>query len=92
MPDFGFAGGSSSLAEFMSVVFSNFFFQQKTAYDISLGLVGSEMCIRDSTTSVWQVRGVLLWLVALSEAAIRHQSPPPSSCAVLYMYLSLIHI
>ena len=31
------------------------------------------------TTSVWQVRGVLLWLVALSEAAIRHQSSPPLS-------------
>ena len=29
------------------------------------------------TTSVWQVRGVLLWLIALSEAAIRHQSSPP---------------
>ena len=26
-----------------------FFFKQKTAYEISLGLVGSEMCIRDST-------------------------------------------
>ena len=25
-----------------------FFFKQKTAYEISLGLVGSEMCIRDS--------------------------------------------
>ena len=25
------------------------FFKQKTAYEISLGLVGSEMCIRDST-------------------------------------------
>jgi len=24
-----------------------FFFKQKTAYEISLGLVGSEMCIRD---------------------------------------------
>ena len=37
------------------------------------------------TTSVWQVRGVLLWLVALSEAAIRHHSSPPLSlfcCAV----------
>ena len=34
---------------------------------------------------MWQIRGVLLWLVALSEAAIRHQpSPPPSlfCCAV----------
>ena len=26
---------------------SFFFFKQKTAYEISLGLVGSEMCIRD---------------------------------------------
>ncbi len=29
-----------------------FFFKQKTAYEISLGLVGSEMCIRDRTTRV----------------------------------------
>ena len=28
---------------------------------------------------MWQIRGVLLWLVALSEAAIRHQSSPPLS-------------
>ncbi len=26
-----------------------FFFKQKTAYEVSLGLVGSEMCIRDSS-------------------------------------------
>ena len=25
-----------------------FFFKQKTAYDVKFGLVGSEMCIRDS--------------------------------------------
>ena len=31
------------------------------------------------TTSVWQIRGVLLWLVALSEVAIRNQSSPPLS-------------
>ena len=40
------------------------------------------------TTSVWQVCGVLLWVVALSEAAIRHQSSPPLSlfcCAVNVM-------
>ena len=42
------------------------------------------------TTSVWQVRGVLLWLVALSEAAIRHQSSPPLSCAVLCMYVCAV--
>ena len=28
-----------------------FFFKQKTAYEIPLRLVGSEMCIRDSTDS-----------------------------------------
>ena len=27
------------------------FFKQKTAYEISLGLVGSEMCIRDSMST-----------------------------------------
>ncbi len=32
--------------------FCFFFFKQKTAYEISLGLVGSEMCIRDRTTRV----------------------------------------
>ena len=37
------------------------------------------------TTRVWQVRGVLLWLVALSEAAIRYPSSPPLSFAVLCM-------
>ncbi len=29
-----------------------FFFKQKTAYEISACLVGSEMCIRDRTTGV----------------------------------------
>ncbi len=29
-----------------------FFFKQKTAYEILIGLVGSEMCIRDRTTGV----------------------------------------
>ncbi len=33
----------------MYVVF--FFFKQKTAYEIRLSLVGSEMCIRDSLTT-----------------------------------------
>ena len=30
-----------------------FFFKQKTAYEISACLVGSEMCIRDSPYAVW---------------------------------------
>ena len=29
------------------IVWKTIFFKQKTAYEISLGLVGSEMCIRD---------------------------------------------
>ena len=35
-----------------------FFFKQKTAYEIYYGLVGSEMCIRDSTQAepVWFCR------------------------------------
>ncbi len=33
-----------------------FFFKQKTAYEFSLGLVGSEMCIRDRTTRVSRER------------------------------------
>ncbi len=28
-----------------------FFFKQKTAYEILIGLVGSEMCVRDSGTT-----------------------------------------
>ncbi len=31
---------------------SFFFFKQKTAYEIGVRLVGSEMCIRDRTTRV----------------------------------------
>ena len=30
-----------------------FFFKQKTAYEIGVRLVGSEMCIRDSTYRAW---------------------------------------
>ena len=32
--------------------FFAFFFKQKTAYEISLGLVGSEMCIRDRISTM----------------------------------------
>ncbi len=38
------------LCVFVCVFF--FFFKQKTAYEISACLVGSEMCIRDRTTRV----------------------------------------
>ncbi|VTU48834.1 hypothetical protein [Lactobacillus rhamnosus DSM 14870] [Lacticaseibacillus rhamnosus] len=33
---------------------SIFCFKQKTAYEISLGLVGSEMCIRDRQIASWR--------------------------------------
>ena len=42
------------------------------------------------TTSVWQIRGPPLCLVALSEAAIHHQSSPPLSFAVLRMYVCAV--
>ncbi len=38
-------------------MFFVFFFKQKTAYEISACLVGSEMCIRDRTTGVSSKRG-----------------------------------
>ncbi len=38
------------------VRFVFFFFKQKTAYEISACLVGSEMCIRDRTTRVSNLR------------------------------------
>ena len=31
-----------------------FFFKQKTAYEIQYGLVGSEMCIRDSSKALYK--------------------------------------
>ncbi len=36
----------------MTVFFLFFFFKQKTEYEISACLVGSEMCIRDSVEAV----------------------------------------
>ena len=48
--------GKRCLGVVAMVVF--FVFKQKTAYDIEYGLVGSEMCIRDSAKSVFQVHGV----------------------------------
>ena len=40
---------------FVFVLFFFFFFKQKTAYEIRLSLVGSEMCIRDSPGTVFPV-------------------------------------
>ncbi len=38
--------------EYMYSFLFFFFFKQKTAYEMSASLVGSEMCIRDRTTGV----------------------------------------
>ena len=35
-------------------VFSFFFFKQRTAYEILSGLVGSEMCIKDSLKGLFE--------------------------------------
>ena len=51
---------SSSCKPLYRLFFSAFFFfKQKTAYDIRLSLVGSEMCIRDSySTYFMKIDGV----------------------------------
>src|SRR5660398_288257 len=43
---------------FCFLLFFFFFFKQKTAYEIRLSLVGSEMCIRDRA---WIVRSPRFW-------------------------------
>ncbi len=40
-----------SFCSILLVFFFFFFFKQKTAYEIRLSLVGSEMCIRDRWTT-----------------------------------------
>ena len=61
-----------------------FFFKQKTAYEISACLVGSEMCIRDSNwgcllfiaaaiaidaAAIYAIRALALGLMAMAVAA-----------------------
>ena len=38
-------------------IIKKIFFKQKTAYEISLGLVGSEMCIRDRIERMMRLQG-----------------------------------
>ena len=55
-----------------------FFFKQKTAYEISLGLVGSEMCIRDRLKQiVRQISRRLTWKVQEDFHAAHGLSCPP---------------
>ena len=41
--------------ECVSLLLDLFFFKQKTAYEIGVRLVGSEMCIRDRIQSVFKI-------------------------------------
>ena len=47
-----------------------FFFKQKTAYEIGVRLVGSEMCIRDRVTIVNEIAGNLIVQVKESRLAL----------------------
>src|SRR5665809_170284 len=51
-----------------------FFFKQKTAYEIRLSLVGSEMCIRDRRASPRRPRTPRWW-------ARSAESAPPRPCS-----------
>src|SRR5674476_1653059 len=57
-----------------------FFFKQKTAYEVSACLVGSEMCIRDSSYSVPQCGQTLNTATGSSSAGVdcRASNPDPN--------------
>eukprot|EP00825_Cyclidium_porcatum_P010543 TRINITY_DN15399_c0_g1_i2.p2 TRINITY_DN15399_c0_g1~~TRINITY_DN15399_c0_g1_i2.p2 ORF type:complete len:104 (-),score=4.70 TRINITY_DN15399_c0_g1_i2:109-420(-) len=69
------------------VFFAFFFFKQKTAYEIMPSLVGSEMCIRDSLSSLHrQYKSLLLYIYLFQKGSRRkypdkchYQVPPLSS-------------
>ena len=50
-----FYDGKLGLHPFDSFLAFLFFFKQKTAYEIGVRLVGSEMCIRDRSRAPWVV-------------------------------------
>ena len=56
-----------------------FFFKQKTAYEIQYGLVGSEMCIRDSSNNTTEIEKILdvdraLWMLAFNNVLVNMDS------------------
>ena len=59
-----------------------FFFKQKTAYEIQYGLVGSEMCIRDSGNA-WLVNNIKVVSSPDEEIASIEQIDPLQTAAVL---------
>src|SRR5665647_2885441 len=67
-----------------------FFFKQKTAYEIGVRLVGSEMCIRDSP--VLSVEGSKLWRfqrllqeTSLGILVLHHPTPVLAHCCVKHV-------
>ena len=73
---------------FYSCVFCFFFFfKQKTAYEMLRSLVGSEMCIRDSSSSVQCASfGAPLW--SLSVVPIRVKSCSYGMAKICLLYTS----
>ena len=74
-----------------------FFFKQKTAYEIPLRLVGSEMCIRDSIPTVQNgdvvetPDGGMTVKISIVPKA-RWSDGRPVTCEDIVFTLSLIHI
>ena len=64
-----------------------FFFKQKTAYEMLRSLVGSEMCIRDSSAAMLKDAGAGHVIVGHSERRTDHGESNETVKA-----LSLIHI
>src|SRR5680860_1830269 len=50
-----------------------FFFKQKTAYEIGVRLVGSEMCIRDSLYDAWLMHDQLRAVFGLRDPVIANE-------------------
>ena len=61
-----------------------FFFKQKTAYEIGVRLVGSEMCIRDSTFSILKLSILLQtisrWCIATAGFLVGLVKSNSSAC------------
>ena len=54
-----------------------FFFKQKTAYEIGVRLVGSEMCIRDSALPACSAK-----TLAFGSCVIPRKTSPDANCCV----------
>ena len=63
-----------------------FFFKQKTAYDIGVRLVGSEMCIRDSFAAdrpVYLCDGILYKILCIKRYLVKRSFELASWCHIL---------